>query len=76
MRTPPAIEPAPVTVPKFEALAKAPTPPYFPPAPRYITLPGYHHNGGAVSTASVIDLDCYPLTLRSGRWMAGTASTT
>lgn len=50
-----------VAVPRNEAIARAPapTPPYLPRAPRYITRPGYQNHGGAASTASVVDLDWY-----------------
>lgn len=44
--------------PKVEAIAKAPTatPPYLPPAPRYMIRPDYRYNGGPVPTSAVMDL--------------------
>lgn len=44
---------------------ETPTSPFLSSAPRYIKLPGYHHNGGAASTASVMDLDGYMESLTS-----------
>jgi hypothetical protein len=63
------------------------TPPDLPRAPRWIMRPGSQQNhGGAVSTGSVWDPDAYmesvlhpavnTLSLKNGRWTAGTTDTT
>jgi len=50
--------------PKDETEAREPTgvpplPRYLPPSPRFRLRPDYRYNGGAVSTAAVVDVDGY-----------------
>ena len=77
----PAVEPKPAPGVEQEPVRPLPA---VPRAPRWIMRPGYRYTGGAVSTGAVMDLDGYmdsvlhpagnTLSLKNGRWTAGTTA--